>query len=133
MTHLPILAPYAAVLGILYLLLSIRVIRQRGSSKVSLGHGKSDGLLRAARAHGNFAEYVPFALLLIWLTELAGFSHSLVSTLCLLLVAGRVMHVYGILIAEKSDNMRYRIGGMMLTFTVLGLSALLLLFHTVQH
>ena len=133
LSQLPIITPYAGVLGVVYILLSAHTIRARGTDKVTLGHGKSDAVLRASRAHANFAEYVPFSLLLLWLLELAHWSAGLVITLCLLLVAGRIMHAYGILFAEKQGNMRYRIGGMLLTLTAMGLSALLLLMHWVQH
>ncbi len=62
MTILPV---YAALLALLFVLLSIRTIRTRHSRKVALGHGDDPAMLRAMRVHANFAEYVPLALLLI--------------------------------------------------------------------
>jgi len=61
MTILPI---YAALLALLFVLLSIRTIRTRHSRGVALGHGDDPAMLRAMRVHANFAEYVPLALLL---------------------------------------------------------------------
>jgi len=61
MTILPV---YAALLALLFVLLSIRTIRTRHSRKVALGHGDDPAMLRAMRVHANFAEYVPLALLL---------------------------------------------------------------------
>ena len=63
---------YAALLALLYLALSGLVIRQRLRHGVPIGLGEAEGLLRASRAHGNFAEYVPFALVLILLLEQGG-------------------------------------------------------------
>ena len=64
-----IIAIYAAPLAFLYIALAINVIRLRFKHRVSLGAGEVPKLERAIRAHGNFAEYVPFALLLIGLSE----------------------------------------------------------------
>ncbi|CAJ1833947.1 MAPEG family protein [Aeromonas veronii] len=66
MTILPV---YAALLALLFVLLSIRTIRTRHSRKVALGHGDDPAMLRAMRVHANFAEYVPLALLLIYFVE----------------------------------------------------------------
>ncbi|MEH8130210.1 MAPEG family protein [Aeromonas veronii] len=56
MTILPV---YAALLALLFVLLSIRTIRTRHSRKVALGHGDDPAMLRAMRVHANFAEYDP--------------------------------------------------------------------------
>nr|WP_323893986.1 MAPEG family protein [Aeromonas allosaccharophila] len=66
MTILPV---YAALLALLFVLLSIRTIRTRHSRRVALGHGDDPAMLRAMRVHANFAEYVPLALLLIYFVE----------------------------------------------------------------
>lgn len=60
---------YAALLGIVFLLLSIRTLRLRRRLRIAVGDGGSVLMLRAMRVHGNFAEYVPLALLLIAGTE----------------------------------------------------------------
>ena len=64
-----ITAFYASLLALLFILLSARVIAQRREAKVEIGHGESAQLLRRMRVHANFAEYVPFALLLMTLAE----------------------------------------------------------------
>ena len=69
MTITPI---YAAVLGILFCLPSLNVVRARGATKISLGDGGDTVLSRHIRAHGNFVEYVPLSLILILLIEEAG-------------------------------------------------------------
>ena len=63
---------YAALLALLFVRLSLGVIRLRRSEKISLGDGGDGGdrkLMRAQRVHANFAEYVPFALILMALAE----------------------------------------------------------------
>ena len=67
---MPITALYAGLLAPLFLLLSVRVIRQRRGAKVAVrGDGGDAMLLRRMRVHANFAEYVPLALLLMALAE----------------------------------------------------------------
>ena len=46
-------------------LLSMRMISNRVRARVNLLDGGDEALTRAMRVHGNFAEYVPFALLLM--------------------------------------------------------------------
>ena len=59
------LAPYAALLALLFVALSWRTIGLRRRYCVAVGDGGQPELLRAMRVHANFAEYVPLALLLI--------------------------------------------------------------------
>jgi len=66
-----ITSTYAAILAIVFVVLSVRVVMQRCAVQVSLGDGGNLSLLRRQRAHANFAEYVPLALILMALTELA--------------------------------------------------------------
>jgi len=59
---IPVIVPaYAAVLAILYIFLSARVIRSRISERVKIGTGGSRIVERRMRIHANFAEYVPVA------------------------------------------------------------------------
>ncbi len=66
---LQITAFYAALLAVLFIYLSVRVIGWRRERRVEFGHGEDFELLRRMRVHANFAEYVPFALLLMALAE----------------------------------------------------------------
>lgn len=61
---------YAALLGLLFIALSIRTIRQRRRFRIASGSGRKTLLQRAMRVNANFAEYVPLALLLIYFVEL---------------------------------------------------------------
>ena len=64
-----ITAFYASLLAVLFLFLSVRVIGWRREQRVEIGHGEDSELLRRMRVHANFAEYVPFTLLLMALAE----------------------------------------------------------------
>lgn len=124
--HPPITGLYAALLGLLYLRLSLRVIRHRRASKIIIGTTGDVHLERAARVHGNFAEYVPLALLLLYFAELGGYPWWVIHPLGLLLLAGRLLHAHGV--AQEREDLRYRVRGMVLTFlTLLAASALVLL------
>jgi uncharacterized membrane protein YecN with MAPEG domain len=122
---LSITAFYAALLAVLFLVLSVRVIGWRRESRVEFGHGEDSELLRRMRVHANFAEYVPFTLLLMALAESMAPPHVLLHVAGLLLVAGRLLHAYGV--SQFPPVMRYRVYGMWLTFVALGLAALICL------
>ena len=61
---------FAGILALLFLFLSAMVIRQRFARKVSLGNGGAEDFQRLIRTHANFAEYVPMALILMFLYEM---------------------------------------------------------------
>ena len=93
----PAIVPvYAAVLAFTYIVLSARVIQARWSAKVAIGTRGDVRLERKMRVHANFAEYVPFALLLATFIEMQGRPAWLIHLLCLALVARRVVHAYGV-------------------------------------
>jgi uncharacterized membrane protein YecN with MAPEG domain len=111
---------------LLYLGLSVRVIRWRRRELVALGDGGRPALQRALRVHGNFAEYVPLALILLALAELTGAAALLLHLLGLALLGGRALHAYGV--SQAEENYRFRAAGMVLTFATLVAGALLCLF-----
>lgn len=122
---LSITAFYAALLALLFIVLSVRVIGWRRERRVEFGHGEDAELLRRMRVHANFAEYVPFTLLLMALAEGLTTPGFLIHLIGLLLVSGRLMHAYGV--SQTPGILRYRVYGMWLTFTALGLAAVVCL------
>ncbi len=118
-----ITAFYASLLAGLYLILSVRVIGWRRSQRVELGDGADTQLLRRMRVHANFAEYVPFTLLLMALAENMTAPRPLVHLIGIMLVVGRLMHAYGL--SQTPQILRYRVGGMMLTLMALGVAAMI--------
>ena len=123
--HPPLTALYAALLAIVFLILSLRVIRQRRQTQTALGTGNHPALERAARVHANFAEYTPLALLLIFLVESSGYSKPIIHALGAALLLGRCAHAFGV--SQPNENFRFRVVGMMATFITLAISAAFLL------
>ena len=108
---------YAALIGLVFTMLSVRTLRLRRRLGVAIGLGEEPILLKAVRAHGNFAEYVPIALLLMIFTELRTEGTILIHVLGSLLLVGRLTHAYGI--SQLKENYRFRVAGMAMTFTVI--------------
>ena len=131
MKSIPTILPiYAALLAIMFVVLSIRTIRQRRKLKIGLGDAGNKDMQRAVRVHANFAEYVPLSLLMIYLVEQSGVYAWFVHALCSGLLVGRLSHAYGV--SQQRENFAFRITGMTLTFTVLIASAAHLLWVAVK-
>ncbi len=120
---MPVTALYAALLAALFILLSVRVIAQRREAKIEIGPGESKELLRRMRVHANFAEYAPFALVLLALAESLKVPSPLLHLAGLALVAGRFVHAYGL--SQTPHNLRLRVWGMTLTFAAIALAGLM--------
>jgi len=120
---------YAGVLAILFFVLSLRVVRLRGHG-ASLGDGGNPLLLRRIRAHGNFAEYVPFILLMMAMLELSHFSSYLLHAIGVVLVVARLLHGYALSFSEKFRFGRF--WGTALTFILLFVCGLLCLYQGVN-
>jgi uncharacterized membrane protein YecN with MAPEG domain len=98
---------------------------------VAIGDGANSQLQRAIRVHGNFAEYTPFALMLILFVELCKYPHLVVHGLGLALLLGRWIHSNGV--SQMQENFKMRIRGMMLTLGVIGVSSCLLLLRMITN
>ena len=107
----------ASVLTIIFIKLSFAVIDLRRKNKVGLGSGGHEDLERAIRAQGNFAEYVPFGIILIACLELNGAPWWLVSVPGITLIIGRLIHAKGINVPPPDFSKR--ILGMKFTFNTL--------------
>lgn len=116
---------YAALLALLFIVLSIRTIRLRQRLRVAIGDGAQPLLQRAMRVHANFAEYVPIALLLIYFIEVETQPQWLVHALGIALLVGRMSHAYGV--SQVHEKLQFRMTGMLLTFGVIILAAARLL------
>jgi uncharacterized protein len=120
-----IVPAYAALLALLFIYLGVRVMQARGRTGVPIGTGGDKPLERRMRVHANFAEYVPIALILLVLLELAGSAAWYLHLLCLSLLVGRLAHAYGV--SQEPDVLAARGAGMVLTFVAIILPALTLL------
>lgn len=125
--YFPVTTLYASLLGILLIFLSAKVSRTRRRSKVSLGHGEDIVLVRAVRAQGNFIEYVPFALILLFLLEMEVSDLWVLHLLGASLLMGRLLHAYGV-VQPAAPNFG-RFWGTALTWLMILVTSMLNLWH----
>lgn len=112
---------YAAILATLFVVISLRVIAFRRGERIGLGDGGNTTLTRAIRVQSNFAEYVPFALVLMLLLELQNSPNWMLHLVGVLLLAGRLIHAVGF--GREPEITGSRTVGMALTFTAILLAA----------
>lgn len=122
MNALPITSILSAFFTLFYIGLSLRVVRVRRKNRIPLGDGQNPDLMKAISIHSNFSQYIPFALFLILLQELQNGSQPWLLSLGIALFVGRVCHIIGIVYAKTGPNI-YRVVGMVMTFSLLGILA----------
>ena len=83
---------FAAIFGVLHVIFTVRVGFYRFRNDISLGDGGDKVLFNRIRAHGNFTENVPIALLLLLLNNLNGLAHGTLMVLGSVLLVGRCVH-----------------------------------------
>ena len=120
---------YAAFLGLGFVFLSFLTLRLRRKNKIALGDGGNPQLLRAIRVHSNFAEYVPIALILIYMTELVGAPIFLIHLLGVSLLLGRLSHAWGV--SQNNENFTFRVFGMIATFNSIIVSSVYILISQI--
>lgn len=121
-------AVFAALLTLVYVGLAGWVMAARTTGNVLHGDGGDPNLQKRIRSHANFGEYVPLALLLLGLLDAGGGHHTLVLSLLVLLLVGRLLHPVGMLAPPNSPRQfACRGGGMLATLLVLTVAAVTLL------
>ncbi len=121
---------YAGAMGLMFAVLSARVILVRRRDRVAFGARRDTDLERRIRVHANFAEYVPITLLLIGLAEWRGAAPIWIHGLGGLLVVGRLAHAIG-LSHSRTDQIG-RVVGMAGTLSALLGASLLCLLPAVR-
>ncbi len=116
---------YAALLVIVFVALSVRTLLMRRRKRIAVGDSGDVQMLRVIRAHGNFAEYVPMALLLLFLLESRIDSTLWIHLLGIGLIIGRISHAVGV--SRMPEQFGFRVFGMAMTFTVMLSSAAIIL------
>jgi uncharacterized membrane protein YecN with MAPEG domain len=118
---LPVTLITAGCLGLIFFVLSLRVVQKRLAGMVAFGDGGDQVLLERIRAHGNFAEHVPFLLLLMAGIELASGHGSLLLWGCGgLLILARIAHAIGM--SRPSPNLFRSVGVVLTWLLLIGLS-----------
>ena len=125
MEHMPHIAlAVTAVFVLLSIPMSASVGLRRAKTGILLLHGDDDQLLRLMRAHGNFVEYVPLALLALAGAELSGAPTWLVATCGVVLIFARLVHYFGL--RASADSKGRAIGAGLTTLTMLVLAIAIL-------
>ena len=87
---------YAGFFGILLVILSARVTRLRNKHEGKMRETGHTEMTAAVRAQSNIVEYLPTALLLMWMLETMQFRGWLIHALGVFLVIARLMHLHGL-------------------------------------
>lgn len=118
---------YAPLFALLFVVLSFRTLLLRRKHKIAIGTGSNEQLARAIAVHANFSQYVPLALILVFLLENNGSGPLSIHILCVVLLIGRIVHAIGV--SRSPENLNFRVFGMVCTFTVLISTSLRLLWQ----
>ena len=118
---------YAALLALWFVVLSVYVTVHRQRHGISFGDKGNEQLLRVIRSQGNFAEYVPLALLLMWFLEMSHISVYVLHALGIALLLGRLLHGYAL--SFTPGFLFGRVVGATLTWAVLVVAALLCFYQ----
>lgn len=116
---------FIALHGLLLLVLSAAVVRQRMANRVVFGDGEVAPLQRAIRVQANFLEYVPMCLLILAALEWLQAPAMLLFGLGSALFVGRVLHALGL--SQTRGTSKGRMIGAVITFAVLLISSVSLL------
>jgi uncharacterized protein len=106
---------YAGLCGLLMAWLALQAIKVRRANKVRLGDGGNFELQSAIRAHGNFAEYMPIVLIMLFLLEFNGAPVLVIHVIGIAFLVGRWKHAQGLL----KNDLRKRVMGMGFTLNIL--------------
>lgn len=129
MDYIPITSIIASALAVLMFILTLTVSMARINlgkaegdvAKYPIHDGNDEYLKRRIAAFSNFTEYTPMCLIMLALIEANGASSTLIWSLGASFIAGRVLHVFGML-----TNPHFplpRIIGMFATYATLLLPA----------
>ena len=118
---------YAGICGLFMAWLALQTIRVRRVTKVKLGDNGNFELQSAIRAHGNFAEYMPITIILLFLLEFNGAPILAIHLIGSTFLVGRWIHSQGLL----KDDLHKRVVGMKFTLNILILLAIANLLMTI--
>lgn len=111
----------AGLLGLVFMVLTIRVVARRAGQKIMIGDGGDADMLERIRAHANFTEHVPLTLILMGGIELSTGHGSLwLWGTGAALVLARIAHAIGM--SRPSPNVFRAVGALASWVIILGLS-----------
>ena len=119
MTLFEIVGTYIALNAIIFVWLTVRVIKVRFKDQVSLGDNDDSNLRKRIRTHGNFTETVPMALIGLIALAMLSAPPFVLHIFGAGLTIGRLLHCHGMM--QKGAIGRGRVIGMLMTlFVILG-------------
>jgi hypothetical protein len=119
---------FAGLFGIIFAILSLNVIRLRIRDQTPIGADNNPLLAKSVRAHGNLAEYIPFALLLSFFCEAGGVSHNMIFYCLSALFVGRLLHIYSVFASgSRKKILGFRAVGISVTILVILAFSIMLL------
>ena len=121
----PITSLYAAAILLIAVALIMWVIQARNKSKVWIGEGGDDYLIRTMRSQANLVEMAPFALLAMLLMELGGISPWFLHLYGIALVLARISHPIGM--SNRYPKLPFRFLGASVSLILLIVGAVVLL------
>ena len=110
----------SALATVLNLWLASRLVLARVKDNILIGDGGQQWMAARMRAHANFVEYTPFALILMGLIEFSGGSRTLLWVLGGVFLLARVLHAIGM---DRTTSSVPRAGGAIATWAVLAILA----------
>ena len=118
---------YAGLLTLVFLALSVAVIKQRMAVEKAGDGADETELNKSMRVQANFVEYVPLGVILMLCAELQGAPALAIHAMGVTLLIGRICH--GIGMSRTPEVSALRGGGFLLTAVMLILSALAIIGH----
>ena len=109
-----IFALYAALNGLILLVLGILVVRARVKTKTLIGDGGKPEMAGPLRAHGNNSEWTPMAVVMMLVLVSLGGPWWLQHVIGLPLTIGRLLHGFGL--SRSIGTTPLRLVGMVLTW-----------------
>lgn len=126
MTALPVTAFFAGLAALALAILGYRVAYYRMRARISYGDKDDTVLRRRIRAHGNFIEYVPVALIALALIEYQGAPKWQAWMFGGVFAAARLFHAVGL----TYSYLPLRATGATVTFLALAAAGILLLVRS---
>ncbi|HEY1473031.1 MAG TPA: MAPEG family protein [Pseudolabrys sp.] len=118
-----ITALYAGLLALIVVALAINVTVHRVKLRVPLGDGGNPQMMRMIRLHGNAAEYIPLAVVLMALYEINGGWHPALHVVGIALVAARVVQTLGMW-GTPNPNLGRQVGQSLTWLSIIALALL---------
>lgn len=109
-----IFALYAAVNGLIMLVLGILVVRARVKTQTLIGDGGKPEMAGPLRAHGNNTEWTPMGIVMMLVVLNLGGAWWVLHLVGAPLTIGRILH--GIGLSQTTGTSTMRFAGMILTW-----------------